>query len=62
MFSRPLPAFSCRLNAFATAATCTWLMGPCKVNDVVELDDGRVSDSLTGWLAGEVPSVLCALE
>lgn len=42
MFSKPLPDFSCRLNAFATAMTCQWLMGPCKVNDV-ELDDGRVS-------------------
>jgi hypothetical protein len=42
MFSKPLPDFSCRLNAFATAVTCQWLMGPCKVNDV-ELDDGRVS-------------------
>jgi hypothetical protein len=41
MFSRPLPDFSCRLNAFATALTCQWLMGPCKVNDV-ELDGGRV--------------------
>lgn len=41
MFSKPLPDFSCRLNAFATAVTCQWLMGPCKVNDV-ELDDGTV--------------------
>lgn len=41
LFSRPLPAFSCRLNAFATAATCQWLMGLCKVNDV-EIDGGQV--------------------
>jgi hypothetical protein len=41
MFSAPLPAFSCRLNALATALTCQWLMGPCKVNDV-ELDSGEV--------------------
>eukprot|EP00775_Hariotina_reticulata_P008624 gene8624-8805_t len=41
LFSRPLPDFSCRLNAAATALTCQWLMGPCKINDV-ELDDGRV--------------------
>jgi hypothetical protein len=34
MFSRPFPGFSCRLNAFATALTCQWLMGNCKVNDV----------------------------
>lgn len=33
MFSRPLPGFSCRLNAWATATTCQWLMGPCAVND-----------------------------
>ena len=33
MFSRTLPGFSCRLNAWATAATCQWLMGPCEVND-----------------------------
>ncbi|PNW77196.1 hypothetical protein CHLRE_10g426350v5 [Chlamydomonas reinhardtii] len=41
MFSRPLPEFSCRLNALATAMTCQWLMGPCKVNDV-EIDGGKV--------------------
>jgi hypothetical protein len=41
MFSKPLPEFSCKLNALATALTCQWLMGPCKVNDV-ELDDGTV--------------------
>lgn len=41
MFSRPLPALSCRLNAFATALTCQWLMGPCKVNDA-EIDGGQV--------------------
>jgi hypothetical protein len=44
MFSGPLPDFSCRLSALATAATCQWLMGPCTVNDV-ELDDGRVRPS-----------------
>jgi hypothetical protein len=44
MFSKPLPEFSCKLNALATALTCQWLMGPCKVNDV-ELDDGTVSSS-----------------
>lgn len=49
MFSKPLPDFSCRLNAFATAVTCQWLMGPCTVNDV-ELDDGRVSRAWHGQL------------
>lgn len=41
MFSKPLPDFSCRLNALATALTCQWLMGPCKVNDV-EVDGGAI--------------------
>ncbi|EFJ43024.1 hypothetical protein VOLCADRAFT_106966 [Volvox carteri f. nagariensis] len=41
MFSKPFPDFSCRLNALATALTCQWLMGPCKVNDV-EIDGGVV--------------------
>jgi hypothetical protein len=34
LFSRFLPAFSARLNAWATALTCQWLMGPCQVVDV----------------------------
>ncbi|KAG2497918.1 hypothetical protein HYH03_004182 [Edaphochlamys debaryana] len=41
LFAKPMPDFSCRLNAVATALTCQWLMGPCKVNDV-EFDDGTV--------------------
>lgn len=41
MFSGPMPALSCRLNAWATALTCQWLMGPCKVNDV-QIDGGKV--------------------
>jgi hypothetical protein len=52
MFSRPLPTFSCQLNALATALTCQWLMGPSKVNDV-ELDDGTVGAGLLAcWPAG----------
>ncbi|PNH12456.1 hypothetical protein TSOC_000599 [Tetrabaena socialis] len=43
MFARPLPELSCRMNALATALTCQWLMGPCKVNDV-ETDDGTVGE------------------
>lgn len=54
MFSKPLPEFSCRLNALATALTCQWLMGPCKVNDV-ELDDGSVSCRVEG--SGSAQSV-----
>jgi hypothetical protein len=41
MFSGPLPEFSSRLNAWATALTCQWLMGPCQVNDVQHAD-GKV--------------------
>lgn len=41
MFSRPMPELSCRLNAWVTALTCQWLMGPCRVVDL-ELPDGTV--------------------
>merc|ERR1711871_905796 len=41
LFSGPFPEFSCRMNAFVTALSCQWLMGPSSVNDV-ELPDGRV--------------------
>jgi Beta-carotene isomerase D27-like, C-terminal len=34
-FSGPFPAFSCRMNAWATYVAGTWLMGECHVNDVV---------------------------
>ena len=40
MFSKPMPGLSCKLNAFVTALTCQWLMGPCQVNDA-EGNDGR---------------------
>lgn len=43
LFSGPIPEFSCKLNAWATALTCQWLMGPCAVNDI-ELEDGKVGD------------------
>jgi len=42
MFSRPFPEFSCQLNAWVTALTCQWLMGPSQVNDV-ELPDGTTA-------------------
>ena len=41
LFSGPFPVLSCRMNAFVTALSCQWLMGPSSVNDV-ELPDGRV--------------------
>lgn len=41
MFSKPLKAFSCQLNAFATWFTCQWLMGPCTINDT-PVDGGLI--------------------
>ena len=41
MFAKPLPGFSNKLNAWVTALTCQWLMGPSKVNDA-EQEDGTV--------------------
>lgn len=41
MFSRPVPQTAAKLNAWVTAITCQWLMGPCKVNDV-ELYNGEI--------------------
>lgn len=49
LFAKPFPEFSCKMNAWATALTCQWLMGPCKVNDV-EVDGGKVgAGSLKDW-------------
>lgn len=42
MFAGPFPAFSCWLNAWVTALTCQWLMGPSKQNDV-EIDGGKTA-------------------
>jgi hypothetical protein len=42
MFSKPLPAFSCRMNAWVTKVASQWLMGPSEVNDV-EIDGGAIS-------------------
>jgi len=44
LFSKPMPEFACKMNAWATALTCEWLMGPCKVNDV-EVDGGKLGVS-----------------
>ena len=43
MFAIPLPAFSAKLNAAITAATCRWLMGPIEVVDV------PAEELLAGW-------------
>jgi Beta-carotene isomerase D27-like, C-terminal len=41
LFSKPFPAFSARMNAWATKMGGTWLMGECDINDVMS-DDGTV--------------------
>lgn len=41
LFAKPFPELSCKMNALATALTCQWLMGECKVNDV-EIDGGKI--------------------
>jgi len=41
LFSKPFPAFSARMNAWATGVAGTWLMGECEVNDI-ELDGGKI--------------------
>mmetsp|Transcript_27681 Transcript_27681/g.78271 ORF Transcript_27681/g.78271 Transcript_27681/m.78271 type:complete len:307 (+) Transcript_27681:198-1118(+) len=41
MFARPLPGLSNAMCAFVTVATCQWLMGRCRVNNV-ELPSGEV--------------------
>jgi len=42
LFSKPFPAFSSRMNAWATKVAGTWLMGECEINDVEVVDDGTV--------------------
>jgi hypothetical protein len=34
LFSKPFPAFSSRMNAWATRVAGTWLMGDCEINTV----------------------------
>ena len=41
LFSKPFPAFSARMNAWATWWAGTWLMGECEVNDC-EIDGGGI--------------------
>jgi hypothetical protein len=41
LFSEPFPAFSCRMNAWATWVAGAWLMGECEINDVT-VDGGLV--------------------
>jgi Beta-carotene isomerase D27-like, C-terminal len=40
LFSKPFPAFSARMNAWATFVAGTWLMGECEINNVaIDGDD-----------------------
>jgi hypothetical protein len=43
MFAKPFPMFSNKLNAWVTALTCQWLMGPSAVN-CVEMPNGTVAN------------------
>jgi len=43
LFSRPFPAFSARMNAWATKWAGTWLMGECEINDC-EIDGGGIGE------------------
>lgn len=40
ILSANIPGPACKLNAWVTAFTCQWLMGPSQVTDV-ELKDGE---------------------
>lgn len=42
LFSKPFPAFSSRMNAWATMVAGTWLMGECEVNDVEIDNEGTI--------------------
>lgn len=44
LFSQPFPAWSARMNAWATMVAGTWLMGECEINDI-ELEDGTIGKS-----------------
>jgi len=41
MFARPFPAFSAKMNAWATYVVGTWLMGECELNDCRIDGDGE---------------------
>mmetsp|Transcript_3936 Transcript_3936/g.5472 ORF Transcript_3936/g.5472 Transcript_3936/m.5472 type:complete len:300 (-) Transcript_3936:80-979(-) len=43
LFSKNLPEFSCRMNAWVTLRTCGWLMGPDMELTDVETGDGGVA-------------------
>jgi hypothetical protein len=45
MFARPFPAFSAKMNAWATYVVGTWLMGECEINDCRIDGDGESQKS-----------------
>jgi Beta-carotene isomerase D27-like, C-terminal len=45
LFSKPFPAFSARMNAWATYVAGTWLMGECEINNVAIDGDCENMDS-----------------
>jgi len=45
LFSKRFPAFSSRMNAWATRWAGTWLMGECEVNDVEIDNQGTIGRS-----------------
>lgn len=44
MFAKPFPEFSNKMNAWVTALTCQWLMGPNEVVDY-ERADGTMAEA-----------------
>ena len=57
LFSKPFPAFSARMNAWATYVAGTWLMGECQVNDIV-LEEQTNSDGTTTVVMGKDQGLL----
>mmetsp|Transcript_14712 Transcript_14712/g.27682 ORF Transcript_14712/g.27682 Transcript_14712/m.27682 type:complete len:287 (+) Transcript_14712:54-914(+) len=51
MFARPFPAFSAKMNAWATYVVGTWLMGECEINDCrIDGDDENQKSGLSQGL------------
>ena len=52
MFAKPFPAFSSRMNAWATYVAGTWLMGECEINDCKIDGDSLEGDDFSGVQQG----------
>ncbi len=61
MFSKPLPALSCRLNAWVTMLTCQWLMGPCKVTLSCHMTVSFTSMTMCFTSGGKILHAWCSL-